>query len=204
MRQKTEQEFFWEGTFGTEYTLRNQVLPKQRQSFFAQVLQKTYGVKKICELGANRGHNLQAIASLSDNFDLTGVELNKNAINELKKIPNVQAIHSSIQDFEPSKKFDLVFTSGVLIHINPADLLIVYNKIYELSSRYILLNEYYNPIPVELNYRGYTQKLFKRDFANDLIEHYQGKISVVDYGFLWNKLHPGWDNTTWFLMEKVN
>ncbi|AFY35684.1 pseudaminic acid biosynthesis-associated methylase [Calothrix sp. PCC 7507] len=203
MRYKTEQELFWESEFGNEYTTRNQVLPEQRQPFFAQVLQKTYGVRTICELGANRGHNLQAIASLSSNFELTGVELNHAAFSELKTITGIQAIQSSIQEFEANKKFDLLFTSGVLIHINPDDLPIIYRKIYDSSSRYILINEYYNPQPVEINYRGHTGKLFKRDFASDLIEYHQGKLLVIDYGFLWQQIHPTWDNTTWFLMEKV-
>lgn len=203
MRQKTEQELFWEGSFGTEYTERNKILPKQRQPFFEEILQKTCGVRSICELGANRGHNLQAINYINSNIKLTGVELNKSAFTELNKIPGIEAVHSSIQDFKPSKIFDFVFTSGVLIHINPDELLDIYQKMYEISSRYILLNEYYSPVPVKINYRGYTQKLFKRDFANDLIEYYKDKVSVIDYGFLWNKVHPEWDNTTWFLIEKV-
>ena len=203
MRHKTEQELFWEGNFGTEYTARNQILPEQRQPFFAKVLQKTYSVRTICELGANRGHNLQAFTYLNHNFELTGVELNQAAIAELKKISDVQAVQASIQDFQPDKTFDLVFTSGVMIHINPDDLPIVYQKIYDISSRYILLNEYYNPVPIEINYRGHTGKLFKRDFAGEFIEQHRSKVSVIDYGFLWQRMYPTWDNTTWFLMEKV-
>lgn len=203
MRHKTEQELFWEGNFGTEYTARNQILPEQRQPFFAKILQKTYGIRTICEIGANRGHNLQALASLSHNCELTGVDLNQESITELNKLSGVQSVQKSIQDFEPERKFDLVFTCGVLIHINPDDLPIVYQKVYDISSRYILLNEYYNPVPVEINYRGYAGRLFKRDFAGEFIEQHSGKVLVVDYGFLWHRMHPAWDNTTWFLLEKV-
>ncbi|MEA5549887.1 pseudaminic acid biosynthesis-associated methylase [Anabaena cylindrica UHCC 0172] len=202
MRIKTEQELFWEGDFGTGYTERNIIDLEQRQPFFAKILQKTYGIKTICELGANRGHNLQAIANLSHNFELTGVELNQSAFIELEKIAIIQSIQSSIQELEVNIKFDLVFTCGVLIHINPDDLPLVYQKMYELSSRYILINEYYNPVPVEINYRGHESKLFKRDFAGELLEQYSDNIKVIDYGFLWNKIDPAWDNTTWVLMEK--
>lgn len=202
MRSKTEQELFWEGQFGTDYTQRNDVLWEQRQPFFATVLSKTFGVKTICELGANRGHNLEAIAHLSSNFELTGVELNPSALTSLKAIPHVNAVHSSIQEFQPNQMFDLVFTCGVLIHINPDDLPLVYQKMFDLSSRYILINEYFNPAPVELGYRGHSEKLFKRDFAREFIEKTQ-QVSVVDYGFLWQQANPSWDNTTWFLMEKT-
>lgn len=62
MRCKTEQEVFWEGQFGTDYTQRNSISWEQRLPFWTSVLGKTFGVKTICELGANRGHNLEAIA----------------------------------------------------------------------------------------------------------------------------------------------
>ena len=180
MRSKTEQEIFWEGDFGTEYTERNRISLAQRQPFFAKILQTTYGVNTICELGANRGHNLQAIASLSPNFELTGVELNQSALIELEKITGVQSIKSSIQELEVNISFDLIFTCGVLIHISPEDLHLVYQKMYELSSRYILINEYYNPVPVEINYRGHQGKLFKRDFAGELLEKYRGASQICN------------------------
>ncbi|MBD2464242.1 methyltransferase domain-containing protein [Oscillatoria sp. FACHB-1407] len=202
MRSKTEQELFWEGQFGNDYTQRNDILWEQRQPFFANILSKTFGVRTICELGANRGHNLQAIAHLSSNFELTGVELNPVAFTTLKAISNVSAVHVSIQEFQPNQTFDLVFTCGVLIHINPDDLPLIYQKMYDLSNRYILINEYFNPVPVELSYRGHSEKLFKRDFAREFIEQTQ-QVSVVDYGFLWQQVNPSWDNTTWFLLEKI-
>ncbi|MEM9543298.1 MAG: pseudaminic acid biosynthesis-associated methylase [Cyanobacteria bacterium P01_E01_bin.42] len=202
MREKTEQELFWQGEFGDRYTSRNDINPQLRISFFATVLKNTYGIQNICELGCNRGHNLEAIYRLSPNFNLTGIEINSEAIDILKDNPNIQTIHSSIQDFAPNKKFDLVFSCGVLIHIHPNDLRSIYQKMYEISSRYILLNEYYNPAPVEINYRGHSQKLFKRDFAGEFLDLYSN-ISVVTYGFLWQRLNPAWDDTTWFLLEKT-
>lgn len=202
MRTKTEQELFWEGTFGAEYTERNRINPEDRVPFFSQVLQKTFGVRSICELGANKGHNLKAIAQLSPQYELTGVELNPAALSELSQIPNTQAVHSSIQDFSPNRQYDLVYTCGVLIHLNPDDLPRVYEKMFELSSRYILINEYFNPVPVELPYRGHGDKLFKRDFAGELIEQYPNQLCVVDTGFLWKRNAPSWDDTTWFLLEK--
>lgn len=201
MREKTEQEIFWEGKFGLEYTDRNKILASQRCSFFSKVLQKTYGVQSICELGANKGHNLEAIRLLSQNFTMTGVEINKNAITFLKQIEGINAIQSSIQEYNSPTSFDLVFTCGVLIHINPDDLPVVYEKMYELSQRYILINEYFNPTPVEINYRGHTGKLFKRDFAGEMLDKYS-QLNLIDYGFLWHRLEPAWDNTSWFLLEK--
>lgn len=202
-REKSAQELFWEGTFGTDYTERNQVLVKQRVPFFSEVLRKTFGVRSLCELGANKGHNLQAIAELSPTYELTGVEINPVAYQEMAASSRIKAVHSSIQDFSPSETYDLVFTCGVLIHLNPDDLPMVYDRMVALSSRYLLINEYYSPAPQEIAYRGHAKRLFKRDFAGELMDRHAGKISVVDMGFLWKRTCPSWDDTTWFLLEKI-
>ena len=60
----------------------------------------------------------------------------------------------SIEKFETKSKYDLVFTKGVLIHINPKNLKKIYKKIYKFSSKYILISEYYNPYPTKVLYRG--------------------------------------------------
>ncbi|MEB3295256.1 MAG: pseudaminic acid biosynthesis-associated methylase [Synechococcales bacterium] len=203
MRTITEQETFWAGEFGNAYTDRNQVIPVQRQPFFAQILSQMEAVQTVCELGANRGHNLAAIAALNPQLQLTGVEINPIAWAALKQVCGESAIQTSIQDFYPQEPFDWVFTCGVLIHLNPDDLPRVYQKLYQLSNRYILINEYFNPTPVELNYRGNTGKLFKRDFAGEFLAAHGDRVRVVNYGFLWQVMHPSWDNTVWTLLEKV-
>lgn len=201
MREKSEQEQFWKGTFGDEYNTRNIIEPAERADFFRNVFKLTGGIESICELGANRGHNLLAIQSINENLELTGVEINGKAFNELSEISGIRSINSSIQDYSENVSFDLVFTCGVLIHINPSDLPLVYKKIYELSKKYILVNEYYNPTPIEIAYRGYTGKLFKRDFAGEILDMYDN-LKIESYGFLWGRVEPAWDNSTWFLLSK--
>ena len=203
-RVETPQESFWSGAFGAEYTQRNAIDFELRVPFFAEILQKTFGVRSICEMGANKGHNLGAIQALSPMYELTGVEINPVAFDLLKAIPRVTAINSAIQDFNPAAQFDLVFTCGVLIHLNPDDLPKVYEKMMSLSSRYILINEYFNPVPVEISYRGHSEKLFKRDFAGELMDQYPNQLRVVATGFLWKRVEPTWDDATWFLLEKTS
>jgi spore coat polysaccharide biosynthesis protein SpsF len=91
---------------------------------------------------------------------------------------------------------------GVLIHINPDMLQVVYEKLYESSSKYILVCEYYNPAPVTINYRGHEDRLFKRDFAGELMEKYTD-LTLIDYGFAY-KRDPSFpqDDITWFLLSK--
>ena len=89
----------------------------------------------------------------------------------------------------------------MLIHINPKYLRNVYENLVNITNRYILIAEYYNPEPIKIRYRGHDNKLFKRDFAGDLIENYG--LKLVDYGFLYKRdnLAPQ-DDITWFLLEK--
>ena len=99
----------------------------------------------------------------------------------------------SIFDYPVKAKADLALIKGVLIHINPDMLNVVYDKLYEASSKYILVCEYYNPAPVSIPYRGHDDRLFKRDFAGEILERFSD-LSLVDYGFAYRRgsgLSPG-------------
>ena len=110
----------------------------------------------------------------------------------------------SIFDFPLAGQVDLTLVKGVLIHINPEMLGVVYEKLYRSSSRYILVCEYYNPSPVTIPYRGNADRLFKRDFAGEMLDRYPD-LNLVDYGFVYHRdtAFPQ-DDITLFLMEKRN
>src|SRR5208282_2133744 len=172
MTYSTEQETFWEGGFGNEYTDRNRGTNcvAANSAFFSKVLAHTRRVHAVLELGSNIGMSLIALRQLLPEAKLSAVEINEKAAHELKTtLPDVDLHLTSIFDFQPSETWDLVFTKGVLIHINPDKLPMVYSLMYRSSSRYLLVSEYYNPRPTELAYRGHAGKLFKRDFAGEML-----------------------------------
>jgi len=39
-----------------------------------------------------------------------------------------------------------------------------------IADKYVLINEYFNPTPTEIVYRGHSAKLFKRDFAGEFLD----------------------------------
>ena len=107
-------------------------------------------------------------------------------------------------EFESENKWDFVFTSGVLIHICPDKLNEVYKKLYNLSRKYIWICEYYNPTPVEVEYRGNEGKLFKRDFAGEMLDLYKD-LSLQSYGFNYHRDNNfPTDDATWFLLKKLD
>ena len=101
-----------------------------------------------------------------------------------------------------TRKWDLVLIKGVLIHINPDQLNQVYDKLVSSTSRYLMVAEYYNPVPQSIPYRGHNERLFKRDFAGEIMDQYP-EMKLIDYVFIYRR-DPSFpqDDITWFLMEK--
>lgn len=201
----TEQETFWQGDFGNDYTDRNRGphLVASNMAFFSQLLGKVHHANSILEPGSNIGLNLMALRQLLPDAKLSAVEINKKAASELKtNVPGVDLNNTSILEFQTNETWDLVFTKGVLIHINPDKLPAVYALMHRCSSRYILVAEYYNPKPAEINYRGHEGKLFKRDFAGEMLDQFSD-LSLIDYGFVYHR-DPTFpqDDMNWFLLEK--
>ena len=175
MSFETEQEEFWTSDFGDRYIERNQNFIANIP-LFSKVIQRTTNVGSAIEFGCNVGLNLQALKVLLPEIELTGVEINESACKFLKEWNKCRVINKSIFEYDESKKYDLSIIKGVLIHINPNKLDHVYETIYSSSKRYILIAEYYNPFPVSLDYRGHSDRLFKRDFAGEMLDKYKKLI----------------------------
>lgn len=202
----TEQEKFWAGEFGNEYTDRNDgsELVASDIALFSAVLAKASRIDSILEFGANRGLNLIALKHLLPKVECSAIEINAQAAEVLEGRGFIKVYQQSIFDFVPDYTRDFVLIKGVLIHINPDMLPKVYELLYASSKRYICMAEYYNPTPVEVIYRGHENKLFKRDFAGEMLDKYPD-LRLVDYGFAYHRdenfMHGDF---TWFLMEKCS
>jgi spore coat polysaccharide biosynthesis protein SpsF len=201
----TDQEQFWAGEFGTEYIERNQGdrLLAANLDFFTKALRYTRKLTSCIEFGANIGMNLRALKLLYPDIEAHGIEINAAAAKQLATlIPPAQVYHTSILEFAAARAWDLALIKGVLIHINPNVLPQVYDKLVAAANRYLLVAEYYNPVPVAIPYRGHADRLFKRDFAGEIIERHP-QMQLIDYGFAYRR-DPNFpqDDITWFLMEK--
>ncbi|MFW5881996.1 MAG: pseudaminic acid biosynthesis-associated methylase [Planctomycetota bacterium] len=201
----TVQETFWAGAFGDGYRQRNRSedLLGRKTHLFARILERTRGIDSAMELGANIGLNLMAIRRLLPTTRLGAVEINQEAAAALRQsLPDAKCHVGSLLDLPDLGRWDLAFTSGVLIHIDPDHLPQAYDALHRLAIRYICVAEYYNPTPVTVDYRGEENRLFKRDFAGDLLDRF-GDLELVDYGFAYRRdpIFPQ-DDGTWFLLEK--
>jgi len=202
---KTQQETFWATQFGTDYIDRNQgdTLLASNLHFFVNALKQCPRLHTCIEFGANIGMNLKALRLLYPGMALQGIEINPTAAAQLKTlIGPEQVFEGSLLDYPCQKTADLVLIKGVLIHQNPEVLPLIYQKLYDSSSRFILIAEYYNPSPVEISYRGHSGFLFKRDFAGEMLDLFPD-LTLVDTGFAYHR-HPAFpqDDITWFLLQK--
>ena len=200
----TPQEEFWAGEFGSTYSDRNAGagLVASNVALFARILGRTAGIGSVIEFGANTGLTLRAIRMLLPDVELAAVELNPDAHKVLATIPGIDARLGSLLGFDAGRRFDLTFTQGVLIHVSPDRLEQAYDALFHHSRRYVCVAEYYNPTPMAIPYRSHDDRLFKRDFAGEMLERYSS-LRLIDYGFVYRRdpVHPQ-DDITWFLMER--
>lgn len=204
----TDQEAFWSGSFGDAYTDRNDggAITRSNLLFWGQVLRRTGSISSCFEIGCNRGLNLDAIKTLLPSCQASGLEINSHAAQEAASKGHQVFEGSILAPLPASAKLrgavDLSVSCGVLIHINPDSLSVAYELLHDLSNRFVLISEYFNPVPIAIPYRGHENRLFKRDFAGELWGMYPA-LRLVDYGFVWSRdpVAPK-DDTTWFLFEK--
>lgn len=207
MNFKTEQENFWCGAFGNDYCARNDLTPASlaaRISFWSSVLQRIPHAQptSVLECGANIGINLHALSVLLPQAELHAIEINPTAAEKLHAWGRAEVYETSILEFTPTRTWDFVFTSGVLIHIAPEALPQAYATMHAASQRHILLAEYYNPTPVEIPYRGHSGRLFKRDFAGEMLDAHPS-LALHSYGFAYHRdPNVPSDDLNWFLLEK--
>jgi spore coat polysaccharide biosynthesis protein SpsF len=191
------QERFWSRGFGNKYITRNnadKIIQSNEQLFERALL--TVNVDSAIEFGCNIGLNLRAL----DVPELKGVDVNKKALREAGKSVNAEFDEGSVLDYRDNRKYDLVLSKGLLIHIFPELLRQAYDTMYIHCKKYMLICEYYNPVPVEIDYRGHKGRLFKRDFAGELIDGYG--MELLDYGFVYHRDEYSQDDLNWFLLQK--
>lgn len=205
----TQQLDIWKSAFGEEWAKRNtnsQENINKRKMMFEMIFSKAEDLQKltsVLEIGASIGTNLIALHELT-NANLFATEPNDFAFGELQKIPFLPKTNMTQEtifnmQFEDAS-MDLVFTSGVLIHVTPDDLIKATSEIVRISKKYVLCIEYFAHEPESIVYRGHKDLLFKRDFGSFYLDNHP-ELSIQDYGFLWQPA-TGLGNMTWFLLKK--
>lgn len=200
-----EQQKFWANKYADEYINKNNKFDCEKGVEAWKIMLKNLeAVETVLECGCNIGRNIQTLNVVLPNAKKSIIEISKPAYDFVTKQHTLdQSYNGSIVDsnFE-NPTFNLVFTMGVLIHVHPDHLLANMEKMFNYSSKYILIGEYFNRTPVMVEYQGESEKLFKRDFGKLFMGNFA--VNLVDYGFLWGHIYDdaGFDDVTWWLFEK--
>lgn len=167
----------WAGEFGDEYTKRNQVDWRARIPFWRQVIERT-GARSCFEVGCNAGWNLSAIREVAPHVTTCGTDINKAACEQAAVAGHI--VFNNLDFTAIPRKAELVFTAGVLIHIEPEHLEEMMKAIIDKSYRWVVAVEYSADKEKAIEYRGYKDKCWKRP-----------------YGYLYTELGLSLEDTTW-------
>jgi len=213
MIEMTKQMEKWSGDFGKEYTDRNVFSLEELDTFY----KSKYGVTRtelnqrflegmdrsirVLEVGSNVGNQLLCLQSMGF-VNLYGIELQSYAVELSKaRTKRINIIEGSAFDI-PYKDgyFDLVFTSGVLIHINPSDIVWALREILRCTREYIWGFEYYADEHIEIIYRGHQELLWKADYAKLYLQQFED-LKIVKEERL--KYLDSDNMDTMFLLKKI-
>ena len=183
--RETAQTEVWKGDFGRDYTDCNTFDPAALNDLY----RKNYGLTRtqinqtflrdlpkdlsFLEVGCNTGNQLLLLQQMGYT-SLSGVELQPYALDIARsRVQNsfLQQGSSLALPFADAA-FDIVFTSGVLIHISPEDLPRAMDEIHRCARTYIWGLEYYAPSETEVSYRSRNGLLWKMDYARRYLERF--------------------------------
>ena len=148
-------------------------------------------------MGCNKGYNLTTLSYIGD-YELWGIEPSEYAILNSQVPENVLILERDCFDIPfYNNFFDLIFTSGVLMHVAPEDLSKAVREMVRVSNRYILIIEYYSEKETSIPYHGFQDLLWKRDYK-PIFEN--NGLRCIEKGFL--SKEDGFDSCTYWLFEK--
>jgi pseudaminic acid biosynthesis-associated methylase len=182
---ETAQTTMWKSDFGREYTDRNTFDPDELDRLYLKnfgitrtqintaILAEMPKAASFLEVGCNDGNQLLLLQGMGYS-NLSGVELQPYALEiARKRLPGISLKQGSVLTLpHEDSAFDVVFTSGVLIHIAPQDLPRALDEIHRCARTYIWGLEYYAAEETEIRYRDHSGLLWKMDYARRYLERF--------------------------------
>ena len=145
-----------------DYTDENVKSIQDELSKFIYHLTLGLGAKTVLEAGCNVGNNLSGFPS---SFDVHGIDMNEKALNGARvQYPTFHFDKGSITKMPYNdSQFDLVFTRGVLIHIDQNDMSSVIKELFRVSRKWIINLEYFGEDGKTIKWKRGDNLLWYRD-----------------------------------------
>ncbi len=146
-----DRENFWKtiSDYNEHKELNKQIQENFKRTEWLSDVISSYHPNSVLEIGCGSGRNLYFVKKKNQNCNLFCVEINQSAIELAKKqVGNdLCVLSNSVYSLDKidSNSIDVVFTSGLLMHI-PHDLIkTVVDNIYRISKKVIILYELHGP-----------------------------------------------------------
>ncbi|MDD9886448.1 MAG: methyltransferase domain-containing protein [Gammaproteobacteria bacterium] len=183
--EKTTQTEAWSGDFGDSYTSRNPHTADDMDALY----RKNFGLtrselnrefigdmdraSRILEVGTNTGAQLQLLQNMGFR-NLRGIDVQARALETARQLmPGIELTLAEASDIPFGDGFfDMVFTSGVLIHISPDNIVPAIREIHRCSGRYIWGYEYFSADCTPIRYRGRDNLMWKANFPKLYLDEF--------------------------------
>jgi len=182
------QEEAWLSQVGQDYTDRNTMTADElddlyydcfgitRRKLNWRFLQYLPKETSILEVGCNIGMQLRHLQEMGYK-NLHGIELNQYAIDHLC-VSGVEVRRGNACDLPYlDRTWDLVFTSGVLIHLPEPKLYQAMTEIVRVSNKWVWGFEYYSSPRTHIPYQARNDLLWSDDFPGRFL--FPGNIKMI-------------------------
>src|SRR3989338_3598622 len=164
------------------------IFPQQRW-LLAQI--KKLRPRSILEAGCGFGRNLNFLIEQRIRSEiLTGADISAKLLAQSGLPKAVKLVRADVLNLPfNNRSFDLVFTHGLLMHVNPRNLNRAMAELIRITKKYLIIIEEVRPWPQPLNYFTWVHdydKIIKSLPLKVMIKK-KGKYSLV-----------------WYLLKKLN
>ncbi|OGL59943.1 hypothetical protein A2752_04510 [Candidatus Uhrbacteria bacterium RIFCSPHIGHO2_01_FULL_46_23] len=164
------------------------IFPQQRW-LLAQI--KKLRPRSILEAGCGFGRNLNFLIEQRIRSEiLTGADISAKLLAQSGLPKAVKLVRADVLNLPfNNRSFDLVFTHGLLMHVNPRNLNRAMAELIRITKKYLIIIEEVRPWPQPLNYFTWAHdydKIIKSLPLKVMIKK-KGKYSLV-----------------WYLLKKLN
>jgi len=151
----------------------------EQQERIVQKLVSKLKIKTILEIGCGSGRFTKILSDSIKFEKYFAIDISQDQINNAKEFVNNEKIEfecKKVQDLDIFKKFDLVFSSEALMHINFSDIDSVIKKMIELANKKIITVDWYDPKKIGSELGGYCflhnyKELYKKNGGSNIIIH---------------------------------
>ena len=167
---------------------QKRIFPQQRW-LLEQI--KAHEPRSILEAGCGFGRNLNFLIKQGIKPEiLTGADISAKLLSQSNLPKGIKLIRADVRNLPfNDRSFDLVFTHGLLMHVNPRNLNRAMAELIRISKKYLIIIEEVRPRTQQLNYFTWAHdydKIIKSLPLKVMIKK-KGKYSLV-----------------WYLLKKLN